>query len=224
MSAILPQHNLAYISVPKCACTSIKELIFCLENNCRFNKARDQKGALCLIINNKPHYIHEFYPSIAFSQQPHKQMQSLHRICIVRDPVDRIISCYHNRVLRYGALSEDSLSEANISAPANPDLNQFIQNLSQYKSIGDIQHHTLPLIHFLGSESDFYDEIFNLRTLEQAERSIKRHFGQSKIALPHLQRTEQVIKKHSSAKPSTLSTRIIQNLYEEDYKAYAKYF
>ena len=224
MSAILPQHNIAYISAPKCACTSFKEFIFCLENNCKFNKARDHKGALCLVINDQRHYIHDFYPSIAFSQQPYELMQSLHRICIVRDPVDRIMSCYNNRVLRYGALSERALSHASISAPANPDLNQFIQNLSQYKAIGDIKHHTLPLIHFLGSESDFYHEIFNLRTLNQAERSVKRHFGQRKVALPHLQRTEPNTSKSCQEKPTASSVEIIKHLYKQDYQIYGNYF
>ena len=224
MSAILPQHNIAYISAPKCACTSFKEFIFCLENNCKFNKARDHKGALCLIINDQRHYIHDFYPSIAFSQQPHELMQSLHRICIVRDPVDRVMSCYYNRVMRYGALSENAISQAGISAPAHPDLNQFIQNLSQYKVISDIKHHTLPLIHFLGSESGFYHEIFNLRTLDKAERSVKSHFGQRNVALQHLQRTEPNTRKSYQEKPSASSIEIIQNLYRPDYQIYGNYF
>jgi len=224
MSAILPQHNIAYISAPKCACTSFKELIFCLENNCKFNKVRDSKGALCLIINDKRHYIHDFYPSIAFSQQPYELMQSLHRICIVRDPVDRIMSCYSNRVLRYRALSEHALSHTNISAPANPDLNQFIQNLSQYQAIGDIKHHTLPLIYFLGSNADFYHEIFNLRTLNQAERSVKKHFGHKKVALPHLQRSKKGVNKACLEKPNKVSLEIIRNLYEQDYKSFGNYF
>jgi len=224
MSAILPHHNIAYISAPKCACTSFKELIFCLENNCKFNKVRDSKGALCLIINDQRHYIHDFYPSIAFSQQPYELMQSLHRICIVRDPVDRIMSCYTNRVLRYRVLSEDAISELNLSAPANPDLNQFIQNLSVYKAIGDIKHHTLPLIHFLGSNSDYYHEIFNLRSLKEAERSLKRHFGQSQLALPHLQRTDQITSTDRQEKPSARSMEIIKKLYKQDYQIYGKYF
>ena len=176
------------------------------------------------MINDKRHYIHDFYPSIAFSQQPYKLMQSLHRICIVRDPVDRIMSCYNNRVLRYRALSEDALSQANINAPANPDLNQFIQNLSQYKVISDIKHHTLPLIHFLGSESNFYHEIFNLRTLSQAEQSVKKHFGKRKTTLPHLQKTERNIKTDCQEKPSTRSMEIIKNLYKQDYQIYGDYF
>ena len=224
MTAILPQQNIAYISAPKCACTSLKELFFCLENNCKFNKARDHKGALCLIINNKRHYIHDFYPSIAFSKQPHELMETMHRICIVRDPVDRIISCYNNRVLRYKALSENVLSHASISAPANPDLNQFIQNLSQYQAIGDIKHHTLPLTHFLGNNSDYYHEIFNLQTLNQAERSIKRRFQQRKAALPHLQRTLQNKNESCREKPSKKSVEIIKDLYKQDYQSFEKYF
>ena len=193
MSAVLAKHNIAYISAPKCACTSIKELIFCLENNCKFNKVRDHKGALCLIINEKKHYIHDFYPTISFAKQEQTRLQRLHCFCIVRDPIDRIISCYNNRVLRYKVLTQDALSEADIRAPANPDPNQFIKNLDQYKKISDIKHHTLPLIHFLGSESNFYDEIFNLNSLNKAEKTLKRHFGKQNANLLHLQRTNRDI-------------------------------
>ena len=224
MSAVLAKHNIAYISAPKCACTSIKELIFCLENNCKFNKVRDHKGALCLIINEKKHYIHDFYPTISFAKQEQTRLQRLHCFCIVRDPIDRIISCYNNRVLRYKVLTQDALSEADIRAPANPDPNQFIKNLDQYKKISDIKHHTLPLIHFLGSESNFYDEIFNLNSLNKAEKTLKRHFGKQNANLLHLQRTNRDIQNSLKNTLEKETIKNIEEIYEQDYNAYGDFF
>ena len=224
MSAVLAKHNIAYISAPKCACTSIKELIFCLENNCRFNKVRDHKGAVCLVINEKKHYIHNFYPTIPFARQERARLQRLHCFCIVRDPIDRIISCYNNRVLRYKVLTQDALSEAGIRAPANPDPNQFIKNLHQYKKINDIKHHTLPLIHFLGSESNFYDEIFNLNSLKEAETTLKRHFSKQNANLLHLQKTNQNIQNSSKNAFDKTTIKHIESIYEEDYNIYGDFF
>jgi len=224
MSAVLPKHNIAYISAPKCACTSIKELIFCLENNCRFNKVRDHKGALCLIINENRHYIHDFYPTIPFSKQERAKLQMLHCFCIVRDPVDRLISCYNNRVLRYKVLNQAALSEAGIQAPANPDPNQFVKNLAQYKKIGDIKHHTLPLIHFLGSEPNFYSDIFNLKSLDRAETILNRCFGEHKTKLLHLQKTDKNIQYSFKETFDKATIKNIENIYEQDYNVFGKYF
>ena len=201
----------------------MKELIFCLENNCKFNRARDSKGAICITINGKKNYIHDFYPSIAFAKQPRDLIQQLHRFCIVRDPVERIISCYNNRVVRYKVLSKDLLSQAKIKAPANPDLDQFINYLDQYKNIADIKHHTHSLTHFLGNNSDFYHEIFNLRNLKRAEETLKKHFPSNKFDMPHLQQTQnesQISRENASKK----MIRTIENLYEDDYSVYGKFF
>ena len=43
--------------------------------------------------------------------------------CIVRNPIDRIVSCYRNRVLRYGELS-NTVYEKKINS-----INEFIENL-----------------------------------------------------------------------------------------------
>lgn len=224
MSAVLPKHNIAYVSAPKCACTSIKELIFCLENNCRFNKVRDHKGALCLIINEQKHYIHDFYPTIPFDKQERTRLQRLYCFCIVRDPIDRIISCYNNRVLRYKVLTQDALSQAGVHAPANPDPNQFIKNLHQYKKIGDIKHHTLPLTHFLGSEPNFYDDIFNLESLSRAETTLNRHFGKQKAKLLHLQKTDQSTQNSLKKTLDKSIIKNIENIYEKDYHVYGDFF
>ena len=217
MSAIIKQNNLAYISAPKCACTSIKEILFRLENNCNFNKVRDEKSAICLQINGERRYIHSFYPTIPYSQQPHGLISQLNAFCVVRDPRERIVSCYRNRVLRYGAINSEILEKLNINAPKNPDINEFIAYLDEYSKINEIRHHTLPLWHFLGENPDQYHRIFNFSNLQELPYYLKNFFKKV-VKLSHLQASENFQQKTS---PQSIKT--IESIYEKDYKIFGNF-
>ena len=224
MSAILKAQNLAYISAPKCACTSIKELIFTIENNCNFNEIRTDRGAIYFQINGKDHYIHQFYPSIPYAEQPHHILNKLHNFCVVRDPLDRLVSCYRNRVLRHGALRPEKIAGLDIDAPSNPNLNQFVEHLDQYIKAPQIHHHTLPLTHFLGKRADGYQRIFNLRTIEQLPGYLKEYFGRTR-SLPHLQTSQTENKLETSINfLSPESVKHLKNRYSDDFQYFGKYF
>ena len=224
MSAILEARNLAYISAPKCACTSIKELIFRLENNCNFNKIRDQRGAIQLQINGQRRYIHHFYPTIPYNDQPHDVLANLHSFCVVRNPFDRLVSCYRNRVVRYGELKAEKIRNLQIDAPSDPDLNEFIYHLDQYNKVPNINHHTLPLTHFLGRKPEIYTKIYNLKTIRELPKFLKYYFGYTK-SLRHLQTSQS--EKNSETSSNFLSSTSIQDIqrrYRDDFKQFGQYF
>jgi len=224
MSAILQSYNLAYISAPKCACTSIKELIFRIENNCDFNKVRDQKGAIRLQINGKRHYIHNFYPTIAYEEQPLHLLAKLRCFCVVRNPLDRIVSCYWNRVIRYGELNPEKICNLEIDAPANPNLNEFVIHLDQYRKSPQINHHSLPLTHFLGNKPDGYTKIFNLKNINQLPKYLKQYFGKTR-KLFHLQAKISESQSNTAIDMLTAkATQQIRDQYSDDFKYYARYF
>ena len=224
MSAILQAQNLAYISAPKCACTSIKELIFRIENNCNFNKIRDQRGAIRLQINGQRHYIHDFYPTIPYTEQPKHILNKLQNFCVVRNPLDRLVSCYRNRVIRYGELKAEKIAHLDIDAPSDPDLNQFVQHLDQYIKAPQIHHHTLPLTHFLGNNKDAYTRIFNLETIQQLPQYLKQHFGHTRPLL-HLQTSQTDPKLDISSNILTsASLQKLKDRYDCDFHCFGKYF
>ena len=74
MSAFLSKHNLAYISAPKCACTSIKETLFRIENGVDCIFPRNKDGHLYIAYNGRKHFIHSFYPTVPF----HKHVLNAH--------------------------------------------------------------------------------------------------------------------------------------------------
>ena len=224
MSAILEAQNLAYISAPKCACTSVKELIFRIENNCNFNKIRDKRGAIRLQINGQRRYIHDFYPTVPYSEQPQHILSKLNNFCIVRNPLERLVSCYRNRVLRYGELKPETIAHLAIDAPTDPDLNQFVEHLDQYTKAPQIHHHTLPLTHFLGNRADSYARIFNLKTIQQLPDYLKQHFGRTRPIL-HLQTTEsETNPKTSTNFLSAASIQKLEKLYSDDFHCFGQYF
>ena len=224
MSAILETQNLAYISAPKCACTSVKELIFRIENNCNFNKLRDRRGAIQFQINGQRLYIHHFYPTIPYTDQPHQILNKLHSFCVVRNPLDRLVSCYRNRVVRYGELKPEQISHLEIDAPSDPDLNEFVHYLDEYIKAPQIKHHTLPLTHFLGTKPESYAKIFNFKTIHQLPKFLQKKLGYTK-ALRHLQTS--LSERNTTTSSSFLSSTSIQeikNRYSEDFDSFEKYF
>ena len=225
MSAILKAHNLAYVSAPKCACTSIKELFLMIENGSNFNDIRDNRGAICLLTNGKKRYIHNFYPSMPFPDLPHQEMATMTRFTVVRDPISRLASCYNNRVKRYRSLSPEKLASHQIDANPDPSLNEFIKNLEIYRQVPDINWHALPLSHFLGEEPGYYQEVFNLDTLNQLEMFLS-NLLKTEINLPHLQKSakEASEKARNESLLSNRSIKKIEETYKTDYQLYGNFF
>ena len=223
MSAILRNLNLAYISAPKCACTSVKELIFKLENDCNFNRIRDNKNAIRLYINGKRHYIHHFYPTISYQDQPQQILEQLQCFCVVRNPLDRIISCHKNRVIQYKELRSEQITNLEIDAPSDPDLNTFIQYLDEYQKSPQIRHHSLPLTYFLGKNPEAYTRIFNLSNINQLPGHLKKYFGRSKL-INHLQKSSSEFNQKTTDLLSAQSIELIKSRYNNDFRCFGRYF
>ena len=174
------------------------------------------------MINGERRYIHPFYPTIAFDEQPHQILDQLERFCVVRNPIERLISCHRNRVLSYGALRIEELQKLNIDAQPNPDLNQFISDLDRYMKVQQIWHHAQPLINFLGAKKDYYQAIFSLNTLQNLEQYLQLKF-KKKIRLPHLQKSRENPPLQEQ-NISSESTEKLKRFYAEDFSCFGDYF
>lgn len=221
MSAILRRQKLAYVSAPKCACTSIKELIFTLENKRNFNNFRDKRGAINFTINGEVKYIHFFYPTINFKDQPKETLANLTTFCVVRDPIERIVSCHENRVVRYRELCQEQLDKSNIDAKPDPSLSEFILNLRTYRKVHTINHHTQSLTEYLGSNTEIYNHIYNLKNISQLA-DLLQHFFKQEIYIPHQQSNGKRIDPYKLK--SKEEAKYLEEMYQEDYYVYGNYF
>lgn len=215
MPYLIPSLGLAYFSVPKVACTSIKHMLFTIEHGRPYTAGQTRRG--------KPIFIHRLYPSVPFSQVDHAGCADLFRFAVLRDPVQRVLSAYGNRVLGHRELSEKKAGTALRAAglPTNPDLSTFIARLREYcDAVRSIRHHTLPLVHFLGQDPAYFDRLYRFSELDLMTAELCQRTDRC-VDLPWLQVKGTRIPRDALV-PAEI--RALQTLYEADYAVFGPWF
>ena len=209
MPVILKQYSIAYFPVPKVACSSIKHLLFFLEHGRNFEKYIDSAG--------QKHNIHNSaYPTLNTWEDNWASAANMHRIAVVRDPLDRFVSAYHSRVVHFKELSAtsiDSKKAALLGLTPDPGLDEFIDNLELYRIVsGSIKHHTDPQSSFLGHTLEYFDKVYKFEDLHALESDLRER-TQQPLVLPHL------VKGPAGENPSISAQRArkIIEFYSGDY-------
>jgi len=209
MPIVLRKYNVAYFPVPKVACTSIKHLFFFLEHGRNFENFIDSAGI-------KRHIHNSWHPTLSSSRDDWSCAANMHRIVIVRDPVDRFISAYRNRVLFHKELSETTVDIEKsqiLGVRPDPDLNEFIDSLELYRALSPvIRHHTHPQTCFIGHTMDYFSKVYRFEELDRLASDLCERTGLP-VVLPHKQ------KGIGGELPSISSKRIekILEFYSGDY-------
>lgn len=134
------------------------------------------------------------------------------KFCVVRDPVDRFVSAYLNRI-RFRKMIPDNLK--------NIDIHGFIKtfdNPEYYEAYTDIKHHLLSQVFYLGNKPDFYTHIFNMSRMGELKKLIEKT---ANAELPEL--TLNVSDKSFRPKLSSSEIDWIKNKYKSDYEIYGKW-
>lgn len=135
------------------------------------------------------------------------------KIAIVRDPVERFVSCYKDRVL---ARNKDNLRKT------ITDINEFIENIDRIKLQSmDIRSHTKPLYEVYGKHPEIYTHFINTDNIDTeflplietiSETSpIPSARWKNSSAIKDIELTNDQIKK-------------IKEMYKTDYEIYGRYF
>ncbi len=155
-------YKLAYMALPKAACSSVKEALARIDPDVEL-PPEDKIDV---------HTWHDLYPTRRFRPHRWEKMQGHWRFCVVRDPAKRLMSVYTNRVLQF----EDTKNSIKLrdgrdwlpDLPREPDPDTFFLNLEAYsQASSSIKHHALGAWLFLGRDFDAYEKVYRTEELGQ---------------------------------------------------------
>lgn len=212
---VLRKPDLIYIPIPKNACSSIKHALYQIE----FGKDFDYEFHREWGYQN----IHDFYNKRAdafTSLKKVKQRDDLFRFAVVRDPVERFLSCYGNRVLELEDLKKDETKLEKLGLPVKPDLQTFIHNLDLYRKINvSIRHHTNSQSDFLGGTLSYLDKVYPIEKIDMVTNMLLKY---NKNLTMRSEKSEGI--KIELQEVSRDSLDRILKFYEEDYRLLHEFY
>lgn len=215
MPLVLKRYPIAYHATPKVACTSIKLALYELEYGKQFESRQDENGTLL--------HVHTWQGSPRFT--PVCNPETYYKFAVVRDPIERFLSAFANRVVQYRELDGKHLNALQgelARLKPNPSLTEFISQLDLYRAASPpIRHHTESQIFFLGKDLSYYDRIFRFTELDQIPSALRDAVG-AHISLPHEQRGNGP--KISRDDLSKSETQQISKFYANDYLLLTNFF
>lgn len=211
----LQDKKLIYIPIPKNACTSIKQALHQIEFGLVYDTTQ---------LAHLPYYgMHDYYnkrPDAFTSTDRIELASDFTRFAVVRDPVERLISCYRNRVVDLEDLKENESSLKKVGLNAMPDINTFVLNLKEYRKANkNIEHHSRPQSAFLGGTLGYLDFVFPMEDLDGLQQFLKQFSPE----LTFLKRKSGGT-KFSVSDLSEDALEIAVQFYREDYKLLKEFY
>lgn len=128
------------------------------------------------------------------------------RFCIVRDPVDRFLSGYTNKLLP--------------AVQGNMTIDQLLSTIDEpeFKAeYGNFLRHVNPLTHFYGTDPDIFTHIFDIHQMAEVKLLLERESGRP---LPNMHRNRSIFPKPTLTETQRKS---IMDRYQQDYDIYGKW-
>lgn len=200
--------TLVYYPVPKNANTSVKSLfasILGIENkfDYRDGTPRYKRPSETMLLKSgaKPS-ISSFFKNY----EPFVELNVDIKICIVRDPLERFISAYENRVLFH---RDRGFQDYRVDKVLEELINGNFEN-----------KHFLPQTYFLGSNLKYFTHVYKIYELNLLYKNLIDFFDiNMKLKIPHLQtgRSKKITLNKFQIKK-------IKNIYKKDYILLNKFF
>jgi len=179
---VIDQFSLGVSLFPKTGSTSFKHFLFEAEHGQAFNKG---KHGQAFKKGNK--HIHNW----ARKNRIASLKDCKYRLILIRDPIERFISCYNNKVLQARLLDNRDIGPLSLSDPKRefpyPSFEEFVDNFPEIRKLPVINHHTKPISEFLGARNlNFYSEVFTFEQIDNLAERINQ-ITHANVAVSHHQ-------------------------------------
>lgn len=228
MAIVLENYGIAYFPIPKVACSSLKTALYELAFGKPF--VREDAGKS----------IHQIFPTKPFSRREFQRLTGHFKFAVIRDPIDRILSAYSNKIADQDNLTilnrsiRVKLAEALVrfsridakayrSLEAKPHVDFFVKNIDLYNAKYPLIYgHTRPTSYYLGNDLSQFDRIYTISELPTLQKDISEIVGRDWEV-----KRENVSGSRSKASVADLSEegfQALMNYLRADYGLLADYF
>ncbi len=157
--------RLAYMAVPKCASSTVKRALAELDPDV------DTENLIAPSDHSSSRW-HKVYPTSRF--RPHRWEtvpDEWFGFTVVRDPLDRLLACYTNRVVERRELhNSPKLRDGIIDLPKDPDADFFFQNLQAYREASSVvKHHSMHIWLFTGPKLEKFKRVYTVEALSKLQ-------------------------------------------------------
>lgn len=204
--------RLAYMAVPKAACSSIKATLASLDpEQPKSDPAKFEQRE-----------VHRIYPTQRFRQHRWRHVQDHFRFTVVRDPLKRLLAVYTNRVVALRELHNcRKIKHGRVNLPADPDPDYFFQNLSPYIAVASsIKHHALPTSIFVGADLGRYSRVYRTSEISALQDDLSTHLNRE-VRVPHFNSSDAKLTL-DDLKPET--HRVLAARLRDEYSHLRAYF
>jgi hypothetical protein len=202
MVMILKPYGLAYFPIPKVANTSVKAAI------------------------------REIVPETDIIDTGNKRMsdklramtEGLHRIAVVREPVERGLSGWANRVIHERDVDRSWASKTALKPfglGPFPDADTFFLNLGKYMAVNDrVRRHLLPQASYLGDDLSFFHDVYRIDEMDRLAADLSARLGKPVVFGRHQTGGPKI--KFADLSPAAAEK--LNQHFEADYRLLAKFY
>jgi len=203
------KHNIAYMHIPKCGSSTLKDLIHYLNTN--------------LLKKEFSHTsIVDFYKVLNRNSLLSEDFQGWERLLVVRDPIERLRSYYAKNIISEGSLAREALGLSQyMSLSTRPSYSEVLVKFNEYRScFKDFRHHTNSVVSMAGSNPNLYTKIISIHDIDKFIYECSKKFN---ITIPII-RNMKTSNKVKISESDIMMESVISEFYKSDYEAYGKYF
>ncbi|MEO0390980.1 MAG: sulfotransferase family 2 domain-containing protein [Pseudomonadota bacterium] len=214
MCVELPKLRIVYMAVPKAACTSVKTALAGIDDSSPIS-AED--------IQHDSDIVHKHYNTSRF--RPHRWNPycdgTWWRFSVVRDPLQRLLSVYTNRVVGLRELHNSPRLRKQTELSLDPDPDFFLQNIRGYMALASsIKHHALPTRLFIGPKPIRFDRIYRVDELDVLAEDLSAKSGKQ-VVIPRANKSKNAL---SLADLNETTINFLKQHLAEDYDHLGDYF